>query len=111
MSTLFSKILDGEIPTDFVYQDEQLVVIKDIYPKAPVHVLMIPRKAIINLDDLDTEDQRLMGYMMMKIPEIAAQLELKEGYCTIINTGKGGGQEIFHLHIHILGGGKALPFA
>ena len=111
MSTLFSKILDGEIAADFVYQDEQLVVIKDLYPKAPVHVLMIPRKPIINLDDLNEEDQTLMGYMMMKIPEIAAQLELKEGYRTIINTGKGGGQEIFHLHIHILGGGKALPFA
>lgn len=111
MSTLFSKIIDGEIPADFVYQDEHLVVIKDIYPKAPVHVLMIPRKAIINLDDLTTEDQTLMGYMMMKIPEIAAELGLENGYRTIINTGKGGGQEIFHLHIHILGGGKSLPFA
>ena len=111
MSTLFSKILDGEIPAEFIYQDEQLVVIKDIYPKAPVHVLMIPRKPIISLDDLDEDDQTLIGYMMMKVPEVAAQLGLKEGYRTIINTGKGGGQEIFHLHIHILGGGKSLPFA
>ena len=111
MSTLFSKILEGEIPAEFVYQDDQLVVIKDIYPKAPVHVLMIPRKPIISLDDLNEEDQTLIGYMMMKVPEIASQLGLNEGYRTIINTGKGGGQEIFHLHIHILGGGKSLPFA
>ena len=111
MSTLFSKIIDGEIPADFIYQDEHLVVIKDIYPKAPVHVLMIPRKPIINLDDLDENDQSLMGYMMLKVPEIAASLGLKDGYRTILNTGKGGGQEVFHLHIHILGGGSSLPFA
>jgi histidine triad (HIT) family protein len=111
MSTLFSKIIDGEIPADFIYKDEHLVVIKDIYPKAPVHVLMIPRKPIINLDDLDENDQSLMGYMMLKIPEIAASLGLKDGYRTILNTGKGGGQEVFHLHIHILGGSDSLPFA
>ena len=111
MSTLFSKIIDGELAADFIYQDEHLVVIKDIYPKAPVHVLMIPRKPIIGLDDLKAEDQTLIGYMMMKVPEIAAQLGLSNGYRTIINTGKGGGQEVFHLHIHILGGDKVLPFA
>ncbi|MCP4411639.1 MAG: histidine triad nucleotide-binding protein [Gammaproteobacteria bacterium] len=111
MSTLFSKIIDGEIPAEFVYEDEHFVVIKDIYPKAPVHVLMIPRKPVVNLDDLRPEDEKLIGYMMMKIPEIAAELQLTDGYRTIINTGKGGGQEVFHLHIHILGGGKALPFA
>ena len=111
MSTLFSKIIDGEIPAEFVYEDEHLVVIKDIYPKAPVHVLMIPRKPVVNLDDLTPEDEKLIGYMMMKIPEVAAKLQLSDGYRTIINTGKGGGQEVFHLHIHILGGGKPLPFA
>ena len=110
MSTIFSKILDGEIPAEFIYEDEHLVVIKDAFPKAPVHLLMIPRKPIINLDDLNKDDEVLMGYMMMKIPEIAAQMGLSEGYRTIINTGKGGGQEVFHLHIHILGGG-AMPFA
>lgn len=110
MSTIFSKILDGEIPAEFIYEDEQLVVIKDAFPKAPVHLLMIPRKPIINLDDLNKDDEALMGYMMMKIPVIADQIGLSEGYRTIINTGKGGGQEVFHLHIHILGGG-AMPFA
>jgi histidine triad (HIT) family protein len=111
MSTLFSKIIDGEVPAEFLYKDDSVVVIKDIYPKAPVHVLMIPRKAIISLDDLNEEDRELIGYMMMKVPEIAKQLGLTAGYRTIINTGKGGGQEVFHLHIHILGGASALPFA
>jgi histidine triad (HIT) family protein len=110
MSTIFSKILEGEIPAEFIYEDEQLVVIKDAFPKAPVHLLMIPRKPIINLDDLNKDDEALMGYMMMKIPAIAAQAGLVEGYRTIINTGKGGGQEVFHLHVHILGGGP-MPFA
>ena len=111
MSTVFSKIIDGEVAAEFIYQDEHLVVINDIYPKAPVHVLMIPRKPIISLDHLNQEDQELIGYMMMKVPEIAAQLNLTDGYRTIINTGKGGGQIIFHLHIHILGGATSLPFA
>lgn len=111
MSTIFSKIIDGDLPAEFIYQDEHLVVIKDIFPKAPVHVLMIPRKPVISLDDLKAEDEALIGYMMMKVPEIAAMLGLSEGYRTIINTGKGGGQEVFHLHIHILGGDKPLPFA
>ena len=109
MTTIFSKIIDGEIPSDKFYEDEHLIVIKDIAPKAPVHLLMIPRKPIINLDDLAEDDQDLMGYMMLKIPEIAKQAGLSGGYRTIINTGKGGGQEVFHLHIHILGGGP-LPF-
>jgi len=76
MSTIFSKILEGEIPAEFIYEDEHLVVIKDAYPKASVHVLMIPRKPIINLDDLNHDDERLMGYMMMKIPQIAAKRRL-----------------------------------
>ncbi len=111
MSTIFSKIIDGEIPADKVYEDEHLIVIKDIAPKAPVHLLMIPKKPIINLDDLTPEDGELMAYLMLKIPEIAADAGLSLGYRTIINTGAGGGQEVFHLHIHILGGGGPLPFA
>jgi histidine triad (HIT) family protein len=111
MSTIFSKIIEGEIPADKVYEDDKLIVIKDIAPKAPVHLLMIPKKPIINLDDLKAEDGELMAYLMMKIPEIAADANLTSGYRTIINTGSGGGQEVFHLHIHILGGGGPLPFA
>ena len=110
MSTIFSKIIDGDIPADFVYEDENCIVIKDLYPKAPVHLLLIPRKPIVNLDDLSEEDEVLMGKLMLTIPKIAKQQGLEAGYRTIINTNKGGGQEIYHLHIHILGGGGPLPF-
>lgn len=111
MSTIFGKIIAGEIPTDFVYEDEHCVVIRDLYPKAPVHLLMIPRKPVVNLDDLSEDDKALMGHMMLTIPKVAHQEGLEAGYRTIINTNRGGGQEIFHLHIHILGGGGPLPFA
>jgi len=111
MTTIFSKIISGEIPSDFVYQDEFCVVINDLYPKAPVHLLMIPRKPVVNLDDLTEEDNELMAHMMLTIPKVAKQQGLSDGYRTILNTNKGGGQEIFHLHIHILGGGGPLPFA
>lgn len=111
MSTIFSKIIDGEIPSEFVYEDEHCIVIKDLYPKAPVHLLLIPRKPIVNLDDLSEHDQALMGHLMLTIPKVAKQAGLAAGYRTIINTNKGGGQEIYHLHIHILGGGGPLPFA
>ena len=110
MSTIFAKIIDGEIPADFVYEDDNCIVINDLYPKAPVHLLLIPRKPIVNLDDLTNEDEALMGQLMLTIPKVAKQQGLEAGYRTIINTNKGGGQEIYHLHIHILGGGGPLPF-
>lgn len=110
-TTIFAKIIAGEIPADFVYEDEQCIVIKDLHPKAPVHLLLIPRKPIVNLDDLSEEDEQLMGKLMLTIPKVAKQQGLASGYRTIINTNKGGGQEVYHLHIHILGGGGPLPFA
>ena len=111
MTTIFAKIISGEIETEFVYEDELCVVIRDLYPKAPVHLLMIPKKPVVNLDDLDDDDQVLMGHMMLTIPKVAKAAGLEAGYRTIINTYKGGGQEVYHLHIHILGGGGPLPFA
>ena len=111
MSTIFAKIIAGEIPADLVYEDDHCIVINDLYPKAPVHLLLIPRKPIVNLDDLSAEDQDLMGHLMLTIAKVAKQQGLDAGYRTIINTNKGGGQEIYHLHIHILGGGGPLPFA
>lgn len=107
---LFCKIERGEIPSERVYEDDDVFVIKDIAPKADTHLLVIPRKHIGGLNDLLPEDKDLMGKIMLLLPEIAKQQGLGLGYRTIINTGKGGGQEIFHLHIHLLGGGY-LPFA
>ena len=107
---LFCKIVKGEIPADKVYEDADVIVFKDISPKADVHLLIIPRKHIEGLNHLLPEDQGLISKMMLLLPKIAKQQGLDSGFRTIINTGKGGGQEVFHLHIHLLGGNH-LPFA
>jgi histidine triad (HIT) family protein len=106
---LFCKIEKGEIPSDQVYQDDDVIVFKDISPKAKVHLLVVPRKHVEGLNHLLPEDNQLMGKMMLLLPKLAKQQGLEQGFRTIINTGKGGGQEVFHLHIHLLGG-NALPF-
>jgi len=105
---LFCKIIAGDIPADIVYQDDKILVFKDINPKADVHLLMIPKQHIKSLNELTTTDNDLITYMMLKLPELAQQQGLTDGFRTIINTGKGGGQEVFHLHIHLLGG-NSLP--
>ena len=107
---LFCKIEQGEIPSDKVYEDEDVIVFKDLYPKADVHLLVVPRKHIASLNELLPEDQQLMGKMMLLLPKLAKDQGLNQGFRTIINTGKGGGQEVFHVHIHLLGGGH-MPFA
>lgn len=107
---LFCKIGRGEIPSERVYEDDDVFVIRDIAPKAPTHLLVIPHKHIVGLNDLLPDDKDLMGRIMLLLPKLAKEQGLNLGYRTIINTDKGGGQEIFHLHIHLLGGGH-LPFA
>lgn len=106
---LFCKIEKGEIPSNRVYEDQDVIVFKDIAPKADVHLLVVPRKHIAGLNDLLLEDKDLISKMMLLLPKLAKDQGLDEGFRTIINTGKGGGQEVFHLHIHLLGGGH-LPF-
>jgi histidine triad (HIT) family protein len=107
---IFCKIAEGKIPSEFVYEDGQLVVFRDIYPKAPVHLLMIPRQHVAGLNDLQPEHDNLVVHMLRTLPEVARRAGLEDGYRTIINTGRGGGQEIFHLHMHILGGGQLPGF-
>ncbi len=107
---LFCKIEKGEIPSERVYEDEDVFVIRDIAPKADTHLLVIPRKHIRSLNDLTAEDQLLMGKIMLLLPKLAKDQGLNQGFRTIINTEKGGGQEIFHIHVHLLGGSQ-LPFA
>jgi histidine triad (HIT) family protein len=106
---LFCKILRDEIPSERVYEDDDVIVIKDIAPKAKVHLLVIPRKHIASLNELTPEDEALMGRLTLLLPKLAKQQGLDEGFRTIVNTGEGGGQEIFHIHYHLLGGGP-LPF-
>lgn len=105
---IFCKILAGEIPSGKVYEDDQIYVFKDLYPKASVHLLVIPKIHIDRLDDLTQEHQALITHMMLKLPELAQSQGLETGFRTIINTGPGGGQEVDHLHIHLLGG-HSLP--
>ncbi len=106
---LFCKIVQGQLPSERVHEDEQVIVIRDIYPKAPVHLLLIPRVHFESLNELSPEHDELMAHMMRLLPKLARAQGLDNGFRTVINTGSGGGQEVFHLHIHLLGGGGRLP--
>lgn len=105
---LFCNIVAGDIPADIVYEDERVMVFRDINPKADVHLLVIPRQHIPSLEELTGEQDALTGYMLRLLPQLAREQGLDDGFRTIINTGKGGGQLVFHLHMHLLGG-KNLP--
>ncbi|MDQ7073466.1 MAG: histidine triad nucleotide-binding protein [Gammaproteobacteria bacterium] len=105
---LFCKIIVGEIPSSALYEDDQIYVFKDINPKAAVHLLVVPKEHIQSLDDLNEDHQDLIAHMMLKLPDLARSQSLEDGFRTIINTGPGGGQEVGHLHIHLLGG-KGMP--
>lgn len=107
---LFCKIAAGEIPSDTVYEDDQVIVFKDLYPKAKVHLLVVPRVHVESLIEMDASRDALMAHMMRLLPKLAEEQGLGSGFRTIINTGPGGGQEVFHLHIHLLGGGKLPGF-
>jgi histidine triad (HIT) family protein len=102
--TIFGKMTRGEIPVDFVYEDDHCVAINDINPQAPVHILVIPRKPIPRLVDATTEDQALLGHLLVAVGNITRQLGVDEGFRVVINNGEGGGQTVFHLHLHILAG-------
>ena len=107
---IFCKIAAGTIPSERVYEDEQVVAFKDIYPKAPVHLLLVPRQHVESLNDLTPAHDGLMAHLLRTLPEVARRAGLTDGYRTIINTGRGGGQEVPHLHMHILGGGRLPGF-
>jgi len=102
---LFCKIVAGEIPSDFVHQDDQCVVIRDTNPQAPMHVLVIPRDHIESLDDASQKDEAPLGHLLRVGARVANDLGHAEaGYRTVINTGAGAGQSVFHLHVHVLAG-------
>lgn len=103
--SIFKKIIDREIPAQIVYEDDQCLAFRDIQPQAPTHILLIPKKEIPTAQDVKEEDAKLMGHLMTRIPLIASQEGLSEkGYRLVINCKDEGGQEVPHLHIHILGG-------
>ena len=107
MSTIFTKIINKEIPAEIVLETESVLAFKDINPKAPVHVLVIPKKEIPRVENAETEDRVLMGELLLAAKEVAELTGIKEtGFRLVINNGNDGGQEVENLHIHVLGGRK-----
>ncbi len=102
--TLFKKIIDGDIPAKIVFEDDSCLAFEDNRPQAPVHVLVIPTKEIPSLDDLSEEDAALAGHLLLVVRQIAAKLGLRRGYRVVANCGRDAGQEVMHLHFHLLGG-------
>jgi len=102
--TLFTKIINREIAADIVYEDDHCIGIKDINPKAPVHILVIPRKPIPRLADAQAEDRELLGQLMLAARQIADEQGVGDAFRLIVNNGENAGQTVFHLHLHILGG-------
>jgi histidine triad (HIT) family protein len=103
--TLFAKIIDGEIPGDFVHRDERCVAIRDIDPQAPVHILIIPHKPLVGVQAAEDEDEGLLGHLLLVARQLADQLAIADsGFRLVINAGEQGGQAVPHLHVHLLGG-------
>jgi histidine triad (HIT) family protein len=107
MPTIFTKIINREIPADIVYENDKVLAFKDINPAAPIHILIISKKEIPTINDIQKEDKELIGEMYLAVGEIAKKLGIaEEGYRVITNCNNNGGQEVFHLHFHLLGGKK-----
>ena len=105
--TIFSKIIAGEIPADIVYDDDQVVAFRDINPQAPVHILIIPRKEIPTVNDVDEGDEQLVGHMVRTAAHIARTEGIADdGYRLVFNCNREGGQEVYHVHLHLMGGRK-----
>jgi histidine triad (HIT) family protein len=103
-NTIFSKIINREIPANIVYEDDLALAFKDISPQSPVHIVLIPKKPIPKLAEATLEDQTLLGHLLLTAKAIAEEQGLENGYRVVINNGDDGGQTVYHLHLHILGG-------
>jgi len=106
---IFCKIARGEIPSRKVYEDDDVFAFQDINPVAPVHFMIIPKRHLVSLLEADDSHAVLLGKMLVLAPKLAREQGLENGFRTVINSGKGGGQEVFHLHVHIIGGGNIPP--
>jgi histidine triad (HIT) family protein len=106
---IFCKIVRGELPSKKAYEDEDVLVFHDIRPIAPVHLLLIPKQHVESLVECGSTHERLLGKMLLLAPKLAREHGLDDGFRTMINTGPGGGQEVFHLHLHVFGGGERIP--
>lgn len=107
MSTIFKQIIDKELPAEIVYEDDTCLAFRDINPKAPVHILIIPKKEIVSLATVTEEDTQILGHMMLVTANVARQEGIEEsGYRVVTNINEDAGQSVFHIHFHILGGRK-----
>ncbi|MDE3021328.1 MAG: histidine triad nucleotide-binding protein [Pseudomonadota bacterium] len=104
MDCIFCRIVDGDLPSRRVYEDEDFLAFHDIRPIAPVHVLIIPKRHVESLLDISATDELMLGKLLVLAPKIAVSVGLDTGFRSLINTGHGGGQEVFHLHLHVFGG-------
>jgi histidine triad (HIT) family protein len=102
--TIFQKIIDREVPSKIFFEDDKCIVIEDIAPKAPTHLLVIPKKPIKKLSEVKPDDKNLLGHLMIVISKITKELNIEDAFNIIINNGEEAGQTVFHLHIHILAG-------
>ncbi|CEO99704.1 hypothetical protein PBRA_007437 [Plasmodiophora brassicae] len=102
--TIFSRIIAGEIPAARVYEDDKCVVIRDVSPQAPVHLLVLPRKKLTQLSKADEQDVPLLGHLLFVAQKVAKQEGLAKGFRVVINDGKEGQQSVYHLHVHVIGG-------
>ncbi|MBD90076.1 MAG: histidine triad nucleotide-binding protein [Deltaproteobacteria bacterium] len=103
MSTIFSKIIAGELPADVVYEDDKALAFRDIHPVAPTHVLVIPKREIVNIGESVEDDAELLGHLMIVAGRVA-KLENLTDFRVVTNSGAGAGQSVFHLHLHVIGG-------
>ncbi|MFB0971566.1 MAG: histidine triad nucleotide-binding protein [Tissierellia bacterium] len=101
---IFCKIANGEIPSKIVYEDDRIIAFEDMNPQAPTHILVIPKKHIAHIDELETKDNELIGYIYEKIGDLSRELGLKEGFRVVLNNKSHGGQTVNHVHFHLLGG-------
>jgi len=102
--TIFTKIINREIPADIIYEDDLCLAFKDVNPQAPTHVLIVPKSPISKLTDASDSDQYLLGHLLLKVRDIAKDLGVGDTYRIVINNGAAAGQTVFHLHIHLLAG-------
>jgi histidine triad (HIT) family protein len=106
---IFCKIAAGQIPCRKIYEDDDVLVFHDIHPVAPVHFMLIPKVHVASLDECDESHRDVLGKILILAPRLAREQGLTDGFRTVINTGKGGGQEVFHLHVHVIGGNGPRP--
>ena len=102
--TIFEKIIDRELPSNIVYEDDKCIAIEDIAPKAPTHILVIPKKPIRMLSEANAEDQALLGHLMMVVKLVSIKLNVQDAFNIVINNGAEAGQTVFHMHVHLLAG-------